>query len=110
MKHALKELTRGEIAVLLATLALIAVFSSYLVFHVRDARREGTFERRPPISDLFGKPGERTAPDPERIEAWMTFKYVNVVFGLPDDVLRDALKIEDPKYPNVPIGKYSKKS
>lgn len=40
----------------------------------------------------------------------MTFRYVNVVFGLHDDVLKNALGIEDSKYPNVPIGKYSKKS
>lgn len=110
MKNPFKELTRGEIAVLLATLALLAVFFSYLVFHVRDARREGTFDRRPPISDLFGKPGERAGvPDPQKIESWMTFKYVNVVFDLSDDVLKSALKIEDSKYPNLPIGKYSKK-
>lgn len=49
-------------------------------------------------------------PDPERIETWMTFKYVNVVFNLDDTVLKDALDIEDKKYPNVPIGKYSKRS
>lgn len=40
----------------------------------------------------------------------MTFKYVNVVFGLDDSVLKNALSIEDKKYPNLPIGKYSKKS
>lgn len=40
----------------------------------------------------------------------MTFKYVNVVFGLEDSVLKNALSVEDPKYPNVPIAKYSKKS
>lgn len=55
MKNPFKELTRGEVAVLLSTLALLAVFLSYLVFHVRDAHREGTFDKRPPISDLFGK-------------------------------------------------------
>lgn len=111
MKNTLKELTRGEIAVLLSTLALLAVFFSYLVYHVRDAHREGTFDKRPPISDLFGKPGERlNVPDPQKIEGWMTFKYVNVVFGLGNGVLKNALKIEDPKYPNVPIGKYSRKS
>lgn len=111
MKNTLKELTSGEISVLLATLALIAVFFSYLVFHVRDASREGAFDKRPPITDLFGKPGERTSsPDPDKIESWMTFKYVNVVFALSDDVLKDSLKIEDKKYPNVPIGKYAKKS
>ena len=97
---------------MVATFALLAVFSSYLVLHVKDARHEGAFDRRPPISDLFGgKPGGvPNTPDPMKIEPWMTFKYVNVVFELRDDVLKNALKIDDASYPNLPIGKYVKKT
>lgn len=40
----------------------------------------------------------------------MTFKYVNVVFGFDDAFLKDALKITDPAYPNLPIGRYLKKN
>lgn len=47
--------------------------------------------------------------NPDRIEPWMNFKYVNVVFKLPEEYLAEALNVDDPKYPNVPIGKYAKK-
>lgn len=105
MKNPFKGLGRGEILALAATFALLAVFSTYLVLHVKDARHEGAFDRRPPISDLFsGKPGGiPNTPDPMKIEPWMTFKYVNVVFELQDGVLKSALKIEDASYPNLPI-------
>lgn len=55
MNKFFKVLTKGEIAVLVATLALMAVFFGYLVFHVQDARREGTFENRPPIRDIISR-------------------------------------------------------
>lgn len=112
MKNPFKDLTNGEIAALLCTFGLLVTFSGYLVLHVKDARHEGAFSHRPPISDLFGgKPGTvPNTPDPMNIEPWMTFKYVNVVFELPDDVLKNVLKIEDASYPNLPIGKYVKKT
>lgn len=59
MENPFKHLTKGEMAVLAATFALLALFCGYLVFHVQDARREGTFENRPPIKDLFTRNGER---------------------------------------------------
>ena len=54
---------------------------------------------------------ERPAPpEVDKIETWMNFKYVNVVFDLPDSYLEETLAIEDEKYPNVSIAKYLKKS
>lgn len=112
MNNPFKDLGKGEILALTATFALLTVFSAYLVLHVKDARHEGAFDRRPPISDLFsGKPGGiPNTPDPMKIEPWMTFKYVNVVFELPDEVLKNALNIGDASYPNLPIGKYAKRN
>ena len=112
MRNPFKNLTKGEILSLVATFALLAVFCSYLVLHVKYARHEGAFDRRPPIGNLFSgtRQGMPNEPDPLKIEAWMTFKYVNVVFDLPDALLKDSLKIEDPSYPNLPIGKYVKKT
>lgn len=112
MRKILKNLTKGEILALVATFALLAAFCAYLVLHVKDARREGAFDRRPPIGSLFSgtRQGMPNEPDPMKIEAWMTFKYVNVVFDLPDGLLKDSLKIEDKSYPNLSIGRYVKKT
>lgn len=53
MNNPFKVLTKGEIAVLATLAALLAVLFGYLALHVQDARREGTFENRPPIRDIF---------------------------------------------------------
>jgi hypothetical protein len=54
------------------------------------------------------------APSPTRkvstIQPWMTFDYVNVVFGLPTDYLKNILGINNPKYPNIRIDRYAKQS
>lgn len=43
------------------------------------------------------------------VESWMTFQYVNTVFGLPEDYLRTQLGITDPTYPKTTIAKYAKR-
>ena len=38
----------------------------------------------------------------------MTFDYVNTMYNLPDKYLREMLRIEDKKYPKIPIGRYAR--
>jgi hypothetical protein len=42
------------------------------------------------------------------IQAWMTFDYVNVVFKLPKDYLKNILGINDARYPNIRIDRYGR--
>ena len=42
------------------------------------------------------------------INTWMTFDYVNVVFKLPPNYLKDGLAITDSRYPNIRIDRYAK--
>jgi hypothetical protein len=51
-----------------------------------------------------------TEADVVRISEWMTFDYINTVFGLPTDYLKDTLRIEDTKYPSLTLGKYARKT
>jgi hypothetical protein len=44
---------------------------------------------------------------PQTITVWMPFSYLNKVFNLPSDYLKNKLSISDPKYPNITIRKYS---
>jgi len=37
------------------------------------------------------------------IRSWMTFKYINKVYNLPDDYLKKELNITDARYPNMTI-------
>jgi len=41
------------------------------------------------------------------IHTWMTFDYLNVVFKLPTDYLKNKLSITDPRYPNIIINRYA---
>ncbi len=43
-----------------------------------------------------------------RIEPWMTFNYINILFNLPSDYLRDRLAIKDERYPNLEIRRFAK--
>lgn len=38
----------------------------------------------------------------------MTFQYVNFIFKMPDDYLKNGLNIKNNNYPNLPIGRYIK--
>lgn len=46
--------------------------------------------------------------DIKAVSAWMTFDYLNVIFKLNPNYLRETLAINDPRYPNVRIGHYIK--
>jgi hypothetical protein len=56
------------------------------------------------------RPDHRPAPTSTAVyvQPWMTFDYVNKVFGLPASHLKDALNVRDPRYPNVSISHYAK--
>ena len=44
---------------------------------------------------------------PETIEDWMTFNYLNHVFDLPPIYLENILQIQDVRYPNISIRQYA---
>ncbi len=39
----------------------------------------------------------------EQIRGWMTFRYVNLMFGLPPAYLQNTLGVKDGHYPNVSL-------
>jgi len=45
---------------------------------------------------------------PAQIRGWMTFRYINTVFRLPADYLKNGLNITDPRYPNLSIDSLAK--
>ncbi len=50
------------------------------------------------------------APTIDSIEPWMTFDYINVVFKLPQNYLKNILGINDSQYPNIRLDTYAKRS
>jgi hypothetical protein len=45
---------------------------------------------------------------PDQIRGWMTFRYVNLVFGMPLAYLQTALNIKDGHYPNISLDALAK--
>jgi hypothetical protein len=98
------------IYILVVAALVVLIFSLVLFMHAwRDLRRQGlpVAAYRPWHNQFF----KRSAPDyalrrqqeATGIADWMTFDYLNRVFGLPGDYLKTSLNITDKKYPELAI-------
>ncbi len=45
-----------------------------------------------------------------QVQPWMTFDYINRIYNLPPDYLKQHLSIQDERYPNVQIKRYARKN
>ena len=48
--------------------------------------------------------------DVQVIAPWMTFDYINYIFGLPKVYLSSTLGITDVYYPHIPLIRYARES
>ncbi len=100
--------------ILLILLAIILIFAVWEM--AKDFGRLRQFGPQRPIR--FGRrwfPPQNTsaAPSTAEIRSWMTFRYINTVFKLPQDYLKNSLAIDNAHYPNLSIdalGKEQKKT
>lgn len=94
-------------------LALLVALFALLVW-----RLWADYRSVPPLSggpwvEKSDMPGPRRGAlnvSPEVLRPWMTFEYVNRVFGLPPEALREVLRIADPKYPKLTIASFARKA
>lgn len=58
-----------------------------------------------------GSHGSAKVPSatPEVLRPWMTFEYVNRIFGLSPEILRNTLGITDRRYPKLSIAAYARR-
>jgi hypothetical protein len=61
-----------------------------------------------PGSELLLQPQHPLAP--EDIQGWMTFEYINFVFKLPPEYLKQTLSVEGNQYPKVALKRYANKA
>ena len=87
--------------IVLVLLVTLVVALLWLAQSIHRAYRDGEFHRE----RRSGK--QVIAPSIQDIEPWMTFDYVNKLFNLPAEYLRETLHIEDSHYPNIQIGNYA---
>jgi hypothetical protein len=95
------------IALVVFGVLLIVLF----VFLVRDylaLRRANLINRRElSLSAFVQKHGPLGASEVGVIRPWMTFDYINRLFNLPKDYLKNQLQISDSHYPNLTLGSYA---
>ncbi|MDD2916408.1 MAG: hypothetical protein PHH70_01035 [Candidatus Gracilibacteria bacterium] len=106
-----KKITPGGLLFTTLLIGLLVVCSVFLARNIFSAHRAGVFQDRKPIMDFFlnhQEPRQPSTQDIQHIETWMTFQYINFVFDMPPEYLKEALKIDDVHYPNLPIGRYIK--
>jgi hypothetical protein len=51
-----------------------------------------------------------TDKNTDLISGWMTFDYINKIFALPTDYLKNSLVISNTHYPWIPVSRYAKDS
>ncbi len=46
---------------------------------------------------------------PEDIEEWMTFSYINTIFDLPSDYLKKTIGVREDNYPYISIARFARR-
>lgn len=88
-----------------ALLIVLIVLLGWLIFDVRNLYRGGMLR---PTRGFRGTYIHEQPSNPNQIQVWMTFSYVNRIFNLPADYLSTALALQDSRYPNITISQYAK--
>lgn len=60
------------------------------------------------LANSLKKHGPLPITDTNAIRSWMTFDYVNRLFGLSPDYLKTTLSVTDPSYPKLSLSGYAK--
>lgn len=111
LKKILKKITPVELFIIVLIGALLVTFSVFLMHNIEMAKKTWMFARNKSVYELLidrKKLNQTTVADVEYIDTWMTFQYINFVFNIPEAYLKNTLKIEDPRYPNMTLGRYVK--
>ena len=98
---------RIKIAIVLLGLVLVVLFV-LLARQYLTLRRENIINQRElSLSTFVQKHGPLDVGQVGVIRSWMTFDYINRIFGLPKGYLATQLNISDPRYPNITLGNYA---
>lgn len=89
----------------LLCIVLVLVFIR-AIFDVQRLKKSGMLSLRHGF--MFRKSTDGIVLQPAAIAGWMTFDYVNKIFGLPAVYLKQRFGIVDRKYPNIEIAQHAK--
>ena len=90
--------------IIAALLILFSILLVFLFFQYQSLRRAEFLSGRASIhAMLTAHHGVLTASDVSVIQSWMTFDYVNHLFGLPSSTLKNDLGITNVHYPHLTL-------
>jgi hypothetical protein len=85
-------------------LVVLCVVLAVNYFSLRRANVINTRELS--LSAFVQKHGPLTADETGVLRSWMTFAYINKLFALPPDFLKNTFGITDAHYPNITVSGY----
>lgn len=87
----------------------LAILLFFFAHQYQTLRRESLISARESwLTNALKNHEHVTANDASAIREWMTFDYINKLFGLPPAYLKDQLSISSPSYPKLTLGAYAK--
>lgn len=102
-----KSISKPMVIILCMIILSCAVFS--LRQYSRYIRFDLIVQYKNQISGVISQNhGTLTEKNTNLIDSWMTFDYINTIFKLPKDYLKNSLNISDPHYPRILISRYAK--
>jgi hypothetical protein len=95
---------KDKILIVLLVISLAwAALSSFLFFSDYGRLHRGGLLPGRGAWHMPHPPRQATEADIERLQPWMTFAFVNKIFNLPPEFLKESLYITNEKYPNLTI-------
>jgi len=105
-----KKAVVGYALLIILTILLVVLFF-LLARDFRIARRANLGENRSNLIQLLlrhKRANEITDKDVEYVDYWMTFGYIDTVFNLPLNYLKDRFNITNSRFPDITLGNYAK--
>lgn len=95
-------------AIIILIIVLI-VLSIFFVWQYASLRRSNIISARESwLTALMKRHGPATVNDVNFIRPWMTFDYINRLFNIPQDYLKNSLSLSDNGYPKLSLSSYAK--
>lgn len=105
MEHKAEKKLLG--AVIVFMIIVLLVLCAVLATGVRRVGRENSIASFQEFLTARRTRGPLSPSDADLIRPWMTFDYINQLFGLPPAYLKQSLELTDPRYPNLAITEYT---
>ena len=88
---------------------VLIVLSVFFVWQYTSLRRANIISARESwLTAAVKQHGPATVSDVNFIRPWMTFDYINTLFNIPPDYLKNNLSLSDEGYPKLSLSSYAR--